>query len=114
MNIHPNARPAAEAAQCAFSQGKFWEFHGGIFQNQSRLGEALYLELASELGLDQAEFEQCINSGRFADEVTADMNAARELGITGTPHFFVNGRPLVGAQPLQAFVAIVKMELSAQ
>ncbi len=114
VNIHPNARPAAEAAQCAFSQGKFWEFHNGIFQNQSRLGEALYLQLAVELGLDQAEFELCINSGQFADEVTADMNAARELGITGSPTFFINGRPLVGAQPLQAFVAIIEVELSAQ
>jgi protein-disulfide isomerase len=114
VNIHPNARPAAEAAQCAFAQGRFWEFHNGIFQNQSRMGEALYLELAAELGLDQAEFEQCVNSRRFADEVAADMNAARELGITGTPTFFINGRPLVGSQPLQAFVAIIEVELSAQ
>ena len=113
-NIHPNARPAAEAAQCAFSQGKFWEFHNGIFQNQSRLGNSLYLELAAELGLDQAAFERCLTSGRFADEVTGDFNAARQLGVTGTPTFFINGRPMVGAQPLEAFVDIVEEELGAQ
>jgi len=112
VNIHSNARPAAEAAQCAFAQGKFWEFHNGIFQNQSRLGKPLYLELASEIGLDQSVFEQCFNSGRFADEVTRDFNEARELGVTGTPTFFVNGRPMVGAQPLEAFVAIVEEELA--
>ena len=114
INIHPNARPAAEAAQCAFAQGKFWEFHNGIFMNQSRLGNALYLDLAADIGLDQAAFEQCISSGRFVDEVTGDFMAARELGVTGTPTFFINGRPMVGAQPLEAFIAIVEEELDAQ
>lgn len=114
VNIHPNARPAAEAAQCAFAQGKFWEFHHGIFQNQSRLGNVLYLELAAELGMDQAAFEQCITSGQFVDEVTGDFDAARKLGVTGTPTFFINGRPMVGAQPLEVFVAIVEEELGAQ
>jgi len=114
VNIHSNARPAAEAAQCAFAQGKFWEFHNRIFQNQSRLGTELYMEIAAEIGLDQLEFDQCFTSGQFADEVNRDFNAARELGITGTPSFFINGRPMVGAQPLEVFVAIVEEELGVQ
>ena len=113
-NIHPNAQPAAEAAQCAFAQGKFWEFHNGIFRNQSRLGNTLYLELVEELGLDEEAFEKCITSGRFADEVVGDLNAARDLGVTGTPTFFINGRPMVGAQSLDSFVTIIEEELGAK
>ena len=111
-NIHPNAQPAAEAAQCAFAQGKFWEFHDGIFRNQSRLGSAVYFELAEKLGLNEKEFTTCVTSGRFADEVTRDLDAARDLGVTGTPTFFINGRPMVGAQPLESFVYIIEEELA--
>ncbi len=113
-NIHPEARSAAEAAQCAFEQNKFWAFHNGIFQNQATLGKDLYMDLAGNIGLDIDEFEKCYSSGRFRGRVNKDFNVARDLGVTGTPTFFINGRPLVGAQPLEAFVAVVEAELRTQ
>ncbi len=114
-SIHPNAQKAAEAAQCAFEQGKYWEFHNALFRNQQHLGNLeLYTELAVALEMDQERFNECFESNRYADEVTADFNDARALGITGTPTFFINGRPLVGAQPLDVFVQIIEEELAGQ
>ena len=114
-SIHPNAQRAAEAAQCAFEQGKYWEFHNALFRNQQHLGNLdLYSEMAIALEMDQERFSECIESNRYADEVTADFNDARALGITGTPTFFINGRPLVGAQPLEVFVQIIEEELAGQ
>lgn len=112
-NIHPNARPAAEASQCAFAQGKFWEFHNQLFENQNRMGDQLYADIAADIGLDTAAFEECYLSGAFSEEVSRDFNAGRALGVTGTPTFFVNGRVLVGAQPLQNFLAVIEEELAA-
>ena len=113
-NIHPEARSAAEAAQCAFEQNKFWEFHNGIFRNQTTLSDNLYMDLAGKINLDIDEFEKCYSSGRFRGRVNEDFNVARGLGVTGTPTFFVNGRPLVGAQPLEAFMAVIESELRTQ
>ena len=113
-NIHPEARSAAEAAQCAFEQDRFWEFHNGIFRNQTTLSDDLYIELASNINLDVDQFEKCYSSGRFRGRVNEDFSVARDLGVTGTPTFFVNGRPLVGAQPLEAFMAVIESELRTQ
>ena len=113
-NIHPEARPAAEAAQCAFEQNKFWEFHNGLFRSQTALSNNLYMELADKINLDINEFEKCYSSGRFRSRVNDDFNVGRDLGVTGTPTFFVNGRPLVGAQPLEAFMAVIESELRTQ
>ena len=113
-NIHPEARPAAEAAQCAFEQNKFWEFHNGLFRSQTALSNNLYMELADKLNLDIDEFEKCYSSGKFRGRVNDDFNVGRDLGVTGTPTFFVNGRPLVGAQPLEAFMAVIESELRTQ
>ena len=113
-NIHPEARPAAEAAQCAFEQNKFWEFHNGLFRNQTALSDDLYMELADKINLDINEFEKCYSSGRFRSRVNDDFNVGRDLGVTGTPTFFVNGRPLVGAQPLEAFMAVIESEIRTQ
>ena len=113
-NIHPEARSAAEAAQCAFEQNKFWEFHNGIFRNQTNLSDDLYMDLAGKINLDIDEFVKCFSSGRFRGRVNEDFSVARGLGVTGTPTFFVNGRPLVGAQPLEAFMAVIESELRTQ
>ncbi|MFQ5409418.1 MAG: DsbA family protein [Anaerolineales bacterium] len=113
-SIHPNAQRAAEAAQCANEQGQFWAFHDLLFRNQQHLGNAdLYTEAAQALSLEMDAFNECVANRRYEAEVTADYNAARALGITGTPTFFINGRPLVGAQPLEAFVSIIDEELAA-
>ncbi len=111
--VHPEAQPAAEAARCASDQGRFWDYHHALFENQEALGPGLYMEIATALGLDQETFEICMNSGRHTDEVMADTFDGLNLGLEGTPTFFINGRRLVGAQPLSAFTAIIDEELAA-
>jgi protein-disulfide isomerase len=109
--VHPHAQSAAEAANCAHEQGKFWEFHDALYARQGELGAALYGELSSALGLNQTKFVECLNLGRYANEVRKDYGDAVYLGIRGTPTFFINGRPLVGAQRLEAFQALINEEL---
>lgn len=111
-SIHPQATLAAEASQCAHAQGRFWEFHNAVFANIDRLGPDLYQSLAISMGLDKERFAACVNSREFSAEVEKDFNDARALGVTGTPTFFINGIPLVGAQPLEAFAPIIEQELS--
>jgi protein-disulfide isomerase len=100
-NIHPNAAPAAEAANCAHEQGRFWDFHRKLFST-TLLNHQVYLSYAEELGLDQAAFEECVSSRRYQDEVIADLEWAINLGISSTPTFFINGIAIVGAQPLKS------------
>ena len=109
---HPNARPAAEASACANEQGRFWEYHDRLFANQSRLATADLKQHAADLGLDTAKFNTCVDSRRFQKDVDADLDAAQLLGVSGTPHFFINGRALSGAQPLESFKAIIDEELA--
>src|SRR5262245_30069004 len=104
---HPYARQAAEAAQCAGEQGRFWEYHDLLFARQKPGQGWDFAILARELGLQQTAFENCLNSGRFGDEITKDLQDGLRLGLTSTPTFLVNGRPLVGAQPLAAFQALI-------
>jgi protein-disulfide isomerase len=104
---HPYARQAAEAAQCAGEQGKFWEYHDLLFDRQSSGTGWDFVALAREAGLQQSAFEICLSSGRFREEITKDLQDGLKLGITSTPTFFVNGRPLVGAQPLASFQALI-------
>ena len=109
---HPNARPAAEAAACANDQGRFWEYHDRLFANQSKLSTPDLKQHAADLGLDTAKFNACVDSRRFQKDVDADMDAAQLLGVSGTPHFFINGRALSGAQPFEAFKAVIDEELA--
>ena len=109
---HPNARPAAEAAACANEQGKFWEYHDRLFADQSKLAAADLKKHAADLGLDAGKFNACVETRRFQKDVDADMDAAQLLGVSGTPHFFINGRPLSGAQPLESFKEIIDQELA--
>ena len=109
---HPNARPAAEAAACANEQGRFWEYHDRLFANQSKLSAPDLKQHAADLGLDTAKFNACVDSRRFQKDVDADMDAAQLLGVSGTPHFFINGRALSGAQPFEAFKTVIDEELT--
>ena len=109
---HPNAQPAAEAAACAFEQGKYWEFQDLIFNNTGILGDATYLKFARQIGLDEAAFKTCYDEGRYRDDVTADRDWASELGVSSTPTFFINGIALVGAQPYETFQQVIEMELA--
>jgi protein-disulfide isomerase len=108
---HPEARPAAEAALCAHDQGKFWDFHDRIFQNQGSLSAATYRQIAADLTLDAGAFGECLDSGKHRESIQADVKEGESMGVTGTPAFFINGRFLSGAQPFEAFKAIIDDEL---
>ena len=110
--IHPQARPAAEAARCAGEQGKFWEYHDQLYAKASKLAAENLKDAAKGVGLNVASFEQCVVSGKFKGAVERDFNEAARLGLTGTPAFFINGRALIGAQPIEAFTAIIDEELA--
>jgi predicted DsbA family dithiol-disulfide isomerase len=110
--IHPSARGAAEAAACADEQGQFWSYHDKLFQNNRALGKEDLLRYATDAGLDATRFQACFDERRFKDKVEADLQAARAVGISGTPAFIVNGIMLSGAQPAEAFYKVIDQELA--
>jgi protein-disulfide isomerase len=113
LDIHPQAPKAAEAALCANEQGKFWEMHDAMFADQKKLQVADLKATAGGIaGIDQAKFDACLDSGKFAQQVEDDMKAGTLAGVTGTPAVFVNGKMLSGAQPLTAFEAAIDAELA--
>jgi len=103
----------AEAANCAGDQDNYWEFHDKLFIGGQQLMNAdVYLQYAEELGLDIVEYQECVDSRKYQAEIAADYTAAREFGINSTPTFFINGIPIVGAQPYENFVEIIEAELA--
>lgn len=113
LSFHANAAKAAEAAECAGDQGKYYEMHDKLFGNQSALSVDSYKQWASELGLNTATFNSCLDSGKYASEVQKDIADAQAAGVTGTPTFFVNGVKLVGAQPYEVFQQAIDAALAA-
>ena len=109
--IHPQAQKAAEAAQCSFDQGKYWEYHDMLFQNQGALDVDSLKSYATALGLDETAFNLCIDSGKYAEEVEKDIEDGRSYGVTGSPTFFINGRKVVGALPYDTFQIVIEEEL---
>jgi protein-disulfide isomerase len=112
-SIHPQARPAANAARCAAEQGNFWDFHDKLFDNQGSLSESNYKIWAGEIGVDQAQFDSCLDSKKYDELVTADLNEGTAAGIRGTPGFIVDGQLVSGAQPFAAFQQIIEASLSS-
>lgn len=103
---------AALAAECAHEQGAFWEFHDLLFSGEDpNLDRDTFAAYAEKLDLDVQDLLACVDEERYGDEVEADARYAAGLGITGTPTFFINGIPLVGAQPLDAFIQVIEHEL---
>jgi protein-disulfide isomerase len=102
---------AAQAANCAGEQGAYWKFHEALLTGELGLGREAYSQYAGLLGIDEQALLTCVDSERYAAEVEADARYAAGLGITGTPTFFINGIPLVGAQPLEQFTQIIDSEL---
>lgn len=95
-NIHDNALNAAETSACANEQGMFWEYHDLLFNNQRNLDEPALKGYAVQLGLDEEEFNECLDSDEYLGVVQEDFEAAQELGVGGTPSFFVNGELVLG------------------
>lgn len=100
---HPAARPAHEAARCAADQGRFWDYHRRLYAAQPRFDRPALVEYAVEVGLARDRFVRCLDGRTFAAAVEADLALGRALGVRSTPTFLVNGRPLIGAQPIEAF-----------
>jgi protein-disulfide isomerase len=109
--LHPQARRAAEAARCAHDQDKFWNYHDLLFANAPQVAPEQLRAYAQQVGLDVPAFERCLASGKHASGVQKDLDEGIRLGVSGTPAFFVNGRPLAGAQPVDRFVRVIDDEL---
>jgi protein-disulfide isomerase len=121
QSVHPEAAAAAQAAECAEDQQRYWPYHDKIFREQDRRGQqgevvrfraADLKRWASDVGLDAAAFNECFDSGRHKEEVAKDYADATGVGIQGTPVFFVNGRALFGAHPFATFQKVIEEELS--
>lgn len=122
-NLHPNARPAHIAAECADEQGKFWEYHDMLFKNQVQWNKLSSIDLSSQLNqyatileLESASFDSCLSSKEIANEVQSDYLQASQYGATGTPTFFIGNEKdgfirLVGAQPYASFQAAIDAQL---
>jgi len=118
LAIHPNAQDAGEASMCANDEGKFWEYHDTLFESfdtwnglpLESLSQGL-TTLATQLSLDGDSFAECLASNKYEEAVKEDMAAGAQAGVTGTPTFFINGKPLVGAYPYDTFKTIIEEEL---
>jgi len=111
-SMHAHAQKAAEASQCAYEQGEYWEYHDLLFQNQQALDIDSLKGYAQQLGLDTDAFNECLDSGQYTSEVQNDLAQGQSYGVTGTPTFFINGRLLRGAKPFSDFQAVIEEELS--
>ena len=123
QNIHPNALPAAVAAECANEQGKFKDMHDILFETQNQWNKietvaalSLFSQYASDMQMDQEKFESCIASGKYIEEIRKDLEDGRDYGVSGTPGFFVGNDEigyveLKGAQPFESFKKIIDAQL---
>lgn len=123
QNIHPNAIPAALAAECADEQNMFWEMHDIIFVNQKLWQDLpivqsvdLFKQYAINLGLDSEKFDLCLDSGKYLEEIRNDLNDGRAYEVSGTPGFFVGNEKIgftkiIGAQPFTSFQRVIDGQL---
>ena len=110
--LHPQAFRAAEAARCAQDQGKFWEYHDILFEEAPKAEENDLKRYAEQVGLDREKFTSCLFQNVHHQAVQQDVDEGNRLGLDGTPAFFINGRFLSGAQPLEEFVRVIDEELA--
>jgi protein-disulfide isomerase len=112
LPMHKDAQTAAEASLCANEQGKFWDMHDVMFEEQKSLGVDQLKEKAARIGLDTEQFNSCLDGDNFATAVAADVKAGAAAGVTGTPAMFVNGRFLNGAVPYEQLAKVIDEELA--
>jgi protein-disulfide isomerase len=111
LPFHENAMPAAEAAMAANEQGKFWPMHDKLFANQTALTRPDLEKYAQDLGLDMPRFKSALDTHKFKERIKQDSDDAERYGARGTPNFFINGRNLRGAQPIEAFKSTIDEEM---
>ena len=112
LSFHPNAQPAALAAECASEQGKFWEFHDALFANQDKESDSYYTELAQTNKLDMKKFADCVSTKKYLSKIQAEASAGGAAGINGTPGTFLIGKdgsatPITGAVPVETLTAAI-------
>jgi protein-disulfide isomerase len=112
LGMHQHAMDAAVAGRCAAEQNKFWELHDAMFSDQSKLDVAGLKASAAKVGMDQAKFDACFDAKPGVNGIKSDQAQGEQLGVSGTPTFFVNGRELVGAESEQGFSDVIDDELS--
>ncbi|HJZ86074.1 MAG TPA: thioredoxin domain-containing protein [Polyangia bacterium] len=111
MGFHPQALLAAEAARVAGDQGKFWPMHDRLLALQEELGLTTIEKAAASLGLDMARFRKTLDEGRHRPHIERDVESGQKLGVEGTPTFFINGRKLMGALPIERFRELIDQAL---
>jgi len=119
--LGPESTEAAKASECAKDQGKFWEYHDALFEEEIRdgrehngnLNTTLFKSLASQLGLDVDSFSACLQSGKYAAKVKSDYLSAQTAGVRATPTTFVNGQKVEGAVPYSHFQGLIESLLSS-
>jgi protein-disulfide isomerase len=114
--LGPDSNTAAEASHCAADQNQFWQYHDYLFAHQgdetSTWASAANQKIfAQTLGLNMAQFNSCLDSGKYKQEVLDETATGRKYGVTGTPTVFINGVAIVGAQPLQNFTDAIDAAL---
>ena len=112
LGFHANAQKAAEASLCAEQQGRFWQLHDAMFKNQGELAVEQLKAKAAGLGMDATTFGRCLDEGRFAAAVQADLEDGQAAGVEGTPALFVNGRFINGAVPFEDIAKVIDDELA--
>ncbi len=115
LSFHPEAAPAAKAVWAAGKQGKFFEYHDKLFENQQKLGDELFVQLAKDLSLNIDKFNKDRASDEAQKSIDADMKAGQAVGIQGTPGFILNGIKILGAYPVEHFdKVILRLETTAK
>ena len=126
LPFHKNASRAAEAAHCAGEKGKYWEMHNELFANQNALDPKNLSEYAKKIELDIPKFEQCLDSGKYAEEIKKEMAEGQKAGVTGVPAFFIGltdpnnpktpkaTKKLLGAQPYAKFKETIDSLLTSE
>jgi protein-disulfide isomerase/copper chaperone CopZ len=113
LSFHKNSEKAAEASECASEQGKFWEYHDKLFENQSNgYSVTSFKQWASDLNLNTSQFNDCLDSGKYASKVQADLADGQNRGVGGTPATFVNGQLVSGAVPYESFKTVIDQILN--
>ena len=112
LSFHKQAWPASVAVHCAAEQNKFWEYHKNLMEVNGDLSAADLNKRATDLGLNAGAFGTCLDSKKYDTRIQTSFNDGAALGVTGTPAFFINGRMLVGAQPIEAFRDVINDELT--
>ena len=112
IQMHPNAESAAETAEFAGEQGRFWEMHDGLYENQDRLGLPLYMEFTEMLGLPVSGLRQALTNHEYLPKIREDVSGGIRSGVNGTPTFFINGVRHDGSYEIEDMVAAIEERLT--